>query len=138
MGGGLCNLHIFNYLNSTPKKLKPNNLNTRSYSYIVQCKNAALALTIKSVRGPEYCGLPATGPVGMLLRQCHRARVDICCNSCHYFNRKTPFLKHKNVNLKNLAEVKVVCTGFRHLKSINTSHIHQDIVTMIFRYVVKD
>ena len=55
--------------------------------------------------------------------------MDICCNSRHYFNRKTPFLKHKNVNLKNLPEVKVVCTDFRRPKSINTTHLCQDIVT---------
>ena len=47
-------------------------------------------------------------------------------------------MKHKNVNLKILAEVKVVCTDFRHPKSINTTHLRQDIVTMIFYYVAKD
>ena len=48
------------------------------------------------------------------------------------FNRKTPFLKHKNVNLKNLPEVKVVRTDFRRSKSINTTHLRQDIITTIF------
>ena len=80
MGGGCCNLHVFNYLNSTPKKLKPKNLNTRSYSHIVQCKNVALALTVKSVGGPEYYNLPATGPIGMLQLLRRQARVDVSCN----------------------------------------------------------
>ena len=52
-----------------------------------------------------------------------------------HFDRKTPFLKHKNVNLKNLAEVKVVCTDFRRTKSINTTHLRQDIITTIFEYI---
>ena len=85
-----------------------------------------LPLTIKSVGGPEYCSLPATDPSGMLRLQRHQARADICCTSRHYiYNRKTPFLKHKNVNLKILAEVKVVCTDFRRPKSINTTHLRQ-------------
>ena len=88
--------------------------------------------------GPENCSLPATDSVGMLRLQRRQARADICCNSCHYFNRKTPFLKHKNVNLKILDEVKVVCTDFRRPKSINTTHLRQDIVTTIFHYVAKD
>ena len=33
--------------------MKTENLNTRLYSYIVQRKNVALALTIKSVGGPN-------------------------------------------------------------------------------------
>ena len=107
------------------------------YSHIIQRKNVALALIILKCGGPEYCSLPATDPSGMLRLQRRQARADICCNSRHYiFNRKTPFLKHKNVNLKNLAEVKVVCTDFRHPKSINTTHLRQDIVTTIF-YVAK-
>ena len=86
--------------------MKSEKLNTRLYSYIVQCKNVALALTVKSVGGPEYCSLPATDPSGMLRLQRRQARADICCNSRHYIvNRNTPFLKHKNVNVKNLAEV---------------------------------
>ena len=98
------------------------------YSYIVQRKYVALALTVKSVGGPEYCSLPATGSLGMFRVQRRQARADIqvCCNSRHYIvNRKTPFLKHKNVNLKILAEVKVVCTDFRRPKSINTTHLRK-------------
>ena len=51
-------------------------------------------------------------------------------------NRKTPFLKHKNVNLKNLPEVKVVRTDFRRSKSINTTHLRQDIITTSFRHML--
>ena len=54
------------------------------------------------------------------------------------FNQKNTFLKHKNVDLKILAEVKVVCTDFRRPKSINTTHLRQDIVTTIFLYIAKD
>ena len=43
--------------------MKTKNLNTRLYSYIVQRKNVALALTVKSVGGPKYCSLPATDPL---------------------------------------------------------------------------
>ena len=125
MGEGCCNLHIFNYLNSTPKKWKPKNFKYLSYSSIIQFKNVALTLTVKSVGGPKNCILPATGPVGMLRLQRRQAGADIHCNSRHYFNQKTPFLKHKNVNLKILAEVKVVCTDFRRPKSINTTHLRQ-------------
>ena len=71
--------------------MKTENLNTRLYSYKVQRKNVALALIVKSVGGPEYCSLPATDSVGMLRLQRRQARADICCNSRHYFNRKTPF-----------------------------------------------
>ena len=55
-----------------------------------------------------------------------------------FFNRKTPFLKHKNVSLKIMAEVKVVCTDFRRPNSINTNHLRQDIVSTIFLYVAID
>ena len=108
--------------------MKTENLNTRLYSYIVQRKNVALALTIKSVGGPNI----AVSLLLILLEccDCSAARqeqtyVAIATLVITFLVEKHLFLKHKNVNLKNLAEVKVVCTDFRRPKGINTTHLRQ-------------
>ena len=133
--GGRCNLHISFCLNSTPKIKNQKNLRTRLYSYINQRKNVALALTILK------CGGGTNVAVSLLLipPNCRdtsassKKRTNAEPLSLFNFNRKTPFLKHKNVNLKNLPEVKVVRTDFRRSKSINTTHLRQDIITTSFR-----
>ena len=65
-----------------------------------------------------------------------RANAELL--SLFNFNRKNTFLKHKNVNLKNLPEVKVVRTDFRRSKSINTTHLRQDIITTSFHVLSLD
>ena len=110
---------------------------TRLYSYINQRKNVALALTILKCGGTECCSLPATDPPNCRdTSASSKKRANAELLSLFNCNRKTPFLKHKNVNLKNLPEVKVVRTDFRRSKSINTTHLRQDIITTSFRHML--
>ena len=86
--------------------------------------------------GTECCSLPATDPPNCRdTSASSKKRVNAELLSLFNCNRKTPFLKHKNVNLKNLPEVKVVRTDFRRSKSINTTHLRQDIITTSFRHL---
>ena len=87
--------------------------------------------------GTECCSLPATDPPNCRdTSASSKKRVNAELLSLFNCNRKTPFLKHKNVNLKNLPEVKVVRTDFRRSKSINTTHLRQDIITTSFRQML--